>query len=173
MQVFSIITILVFLNFNKNNNNTCFQFTQNYIFSVYKTYVIDIFLQRRHGHCWVDQDLILLLRALSDVKFLNFMGIRFHIYGPYDDKVSDPYIKVFTFLRWNSDLSLVLKDLVFNLKTSVIISRSRLCSTLNIWIPKFCRFIWCIVTELLFFNSLAKEERNNCRQDAMLFPEVC
>ena len=59
-------------------------------------------LQRRHWHRWVDQDLILLLKALSDVKFNNSMGIRSHICRPNDDKVWDPYRTVFTFLRWNS-----------------------------------------------------------------------
>ena len=84
------------------------------------------FLQRRHRHYWVDQDLILPLKALSDVKFLNSMGIRPYICTPNEDKVSDPYITVLRFLHWNADLCLILKDLVFNLKTSVIISAARL-----------------------------------------------
>ena len=126
------------------------------------------FLQRRHGHCWVDDDVILLFKALSDVKFLDSMGIRSHICGPNDDKVSNPYITVFMFLRWNSDLLLV-----FSLKTSVIISGARLYFTLNISIAKICRFFWCVVTELSFFNSSVKKKWNHCREDAMLFHEVC
>ena len=101
---------------------------------------------------------ILLLKASSDVKFLNSIGRISHICGRDDDKVSDPYITVFTFLHWNSDLFLVSKDLVFNLKTPVIISGARLCFTLNISIAKFCRFFLCILTELFFFfNSSVKE----------------
>ena len=102
--------------------------------------------------------MILLLNALSETKFLNSMGIRSHICRPNDDKVSDPYITVFIFLRWNSDLLLMSKDLVFNLKTSVIISWARLCFTLNISIAKFCRSFWCIVNELSFFSHSVKEE---------------
>ena len=37
IYVYSITTIVVFLNSNKNNNNICFQFILKYIFSVYKT----------------------------------------------------------------------------------------------------------------------------------------
>ena len=44
----------------------------------------------------------LLSRPGLDVKFVNSMGIRSHICGPNDDKVSDPYITVFTFLRLDS-----------------------------------------------------------------------
>ena len=99
---------------------------------------------------------ILLLKASSDVKFLNSIGRISHICGRDDDKVSDLYITVFTFLHWNSDLFLVSKDLVFNLKTPVIISGARLCFTLNISIAKFCRFFLCILTELFFFQQFGK-----------------
>ena len=108
-------------------------------FQFIKPNLLIYFLQRRHEHCRTEQDLILLLKALSDVKFVNSLGIRSHICGPKDDKVSDPFITIFTFLRWNLDLCLVLKDLVFNLKTSVTISGARLCFTLSISISKFCR----------------------------------
>ena len=37
ISVYSVITIAVFLNSNKNSNNICFQFTPKYIFSVCKT----------------------------------------------------------------------------------------------------------------------------------------
>ena len=102
--------------------------------------------------------MILLLNTLSEIKFLNSMGVRSHISRFNDDKVSDPYITVFIFLRWNSDLFLMSKDLIFNLKTSVIISWARLCFTLNILIAKFCRSFWCIVNELPFFSRSVKEE---------------
>ena len=35
--VYSLIILVVYLNSNKNNINTCFQFTLKYIFSAYKT----------------------------------------------------------------------------------------------------------------------------------------
>ena len=95
---------------------------------------------------------------LSHVKFLNSMGIKSYICWPNDDKVLDPYKIIFTFLRWNSDLCPVLKDLVFNPKTSVIVFEARLCFTLNISNAKVWRFFWCVVTELPFFNSSVKEE---------------
>ena len=37
LKVYSIITIVVFLNSNKNNNNIRFQSTLKYIFLVYET----------------------------------------------------------------------------------------------------------------------------------------
>ena len=69
----------------------------------------------------------LLSRPGLDVKFVNSMGIRSHICGPNDDEVSDPYITVLHSCVWIQVIKclvlfLVLKGLVFNLKTSVIIS---------------------------------------------------
>ena len=46
ISVYTIITIVVFLNSNKTNNNICFQFILKYILSSYKTKVIDIFFAK-------------------------------------------------------------------------------------------------------------------------------
>ena len=97
--------------------------------------------------------MILLFKALSDVKFLNSMVMRSHICGPNEGKVSDPYIPAleFRFVSGVKRPSFQSKDLSHNFWSEFMFYfKHFICQILQI--------ILCIVTGLSFFNSLVKEK---------------